>query len=148
MKPFADRMDLRRRQILALLILGFVAAQLGMLLDRILIPGRWIHGILIVLSLSGWILFGVQLFRMFRTGDQLRKKPEVELALNDEFVRLKRWKAGTAGFWAVMIALAAIILIDLIVPFDAGIAAQAAITAGVASFIGAFLFYDREDGDA
>ncbi len=148
MKPFAERMDLRRRQILALLIIGFGAAQTGMILDRILAPAPWIHGILILLSLSGWILFGVQLFLMFRTGDQLRKRPEVELALNDEFVRQKRWKAATAGFWTVMIALAAIILIDLIVPFDAGIAAQAAVTAGVAGLIGAFLYYDREDGDA
>jgi hypothetical protein len=72
----------------------------------------------------------------------------VELALNDEFVRQKRWKAATVGFWAVMIGLAAIILLDLFVPLDAGISAQAAITIGVASFIGAFLYYDREDGDA
>jgi hypothetical protein len=148
MKPFEERMDLRRRQILTLLIIGFGAAQIAMILDRILTPGPWIHGALIVISLLGWTLFGVQLFLMFRTGGQLRNKPEVELALNDEFVRQKRRQAATVAFWAVMICQAAIILLDLFVPLDAGIAAQAAITVGVASFIGAFLFYDREDGDA
>jgi hypothetical protein len=148
MKTFEERMDLRRRKILALLIFGFGAAQIAMILDRILLSGPLIHGTLMIISLLGWILFGVQLFLMFRTGGQLRRKPEVELALNDEFVRQKRWKAATVGFWAVMIGLAAIILLDLFVPLDAGISAQAAITIGVASFIGAFLYYDREDGDA
>jgi predicted tellurium resistance membrane protein TerC len=148
MKSLEERMDLRRRQILAGVILGFGAAQTAMILDRLLTPVPWIHGTLIVISLSGWILFGVELFLMFRTGGPLHKNPHVELALNDEFVRQKRQKAAMAGFWAVMIALAAILLLDAFVPFDAGIAAQAAITAGVAGFIGTFLYYDREDGDA
>jgi hypothetical protein len=148
MKSFEERMDLRRRQILALLALGFSAAQIAMILDRILAANALIHAALIIISLSGWILFGAQLFLIFRTGDQLRKNPDAELALNDEFVRQKRWKAATIGFWGVMIGLAAILLLDLIIPFDAGIAAQAAITIGVACFIGGFIFYDREDGDA
>jgi len=148
MKTLGERMDLRRRQILALLTIGFGAAQAGMILDRILSTGPSIHAALMIISLLGWIVFGVELFLMFRTGSQLRRKPDVALALNDEFVQQKRWKAATAGFWAVMISLAAIILLDLVVPLDAGIAAQAAITIGVAGFIGAFLYYDREDADA
>jgi hypothetical protein len=148
MKPFEERMDLRRRQILAGIILGFSAAQIAMILDRILTPGLLIHGTLIIISLLGWILFGVQLFLMFRTGAQLRGKPEVELALNDEFVRQKRRKAATIAFWAAMICQAAIILVNLFFPLDAGIGAQLTIAVGVVSLIGSFLYLDREDGDA
>ena len=43
MKTFEERMDLRRRKILALLIFGFGAAQIAMILDRILLSGPLIH---------------------------------------------------------------------------------------------------------
>jgi hypothetical protein len=148
MKSVIERMDLRRRQILAGLIAGFTAAQTAMILDRIAAPLFWVHIVLIVISLFGWLIFGLELLRMFRMGNFLRREPDVELALNDEFVRQKRGKAIAAAFWTVMIVQAALILLNLAIPFDAGIAAQATLTAGVAAVIVGFLLYDREEGDA
>jgi uncharacterized protein (DUF983 family) len=148
MKTLSERMDLRRRQILAGLIAGFAAAQTAMILDRIAAPSVWVHVVLIVISLIGWFIFGLELLRMFRMGNFLRKEPDVELALNDEFVRQKRGKAIAAAFWTMMIVQAAIILLNLVIAFDAGIAAQATLTAGVAAVIVGFLYYDRENGDA
>ncbi len=148
MKTLIEQLDIRRRRILAVLIAGFAAAQTAMILDRIAAPRYWIHLILIVIGLSGWIIFGLGVLLMFNMGNALRKEPDAELALNDEFVRQKRGKATAAAFWTVMVFQAAILLLDLAVPFDAGIAAQATLTAGVAAAIVGFLYYDREDADA
>jgi len=148
MKSSPERADLQRRLILAGAIIGFAAAQTAMILDRITEPSYLVHILLIVICLVGWLFFGVQLLLMFKMENSLRKEPDVKLALNDEFVRQKRGKAVAAAFWAVMIVQAAIILLNLVIPFDAGMAAQVTLTAGVAVVIVGFLYYDREDGDA
>jgi hypothetical protein len=148
MKPLVERMDIRRRQILAGSIAGFIAAQTAMILDRLWMPTGWVHILLIGISLLGWAFFGLQLFFLFQTSHILHGEPGVQLALNDEFVRQNRRKATAAAFWAMMACQAAIILLDLLVPFDAEIAAQITLTVGVVAMIGSFLWYDREDGDA
>lgn len=148
MTPFSEQMDLRRRQILAGLIVGFATAQTMMILDRVFTPSGWVHITFIGIALLGWFFFGLEFFFMFRTGHVLQRKPDIERALNDEFVRQKRGRAAAAAFWVVMIFQTAILVLSLFFPLDAGIAAQATLTVGVVGLIGLFLFYDREDGDA
>ncbi len=148
MKSLSERAELQRRVILAGAIIGFCAAQTALILDRVVAPVRWIHIGLIIIGLAGWVIFGVEVVNMVRTGATLRRTPNVERALNDEFVRQKRGRATAAAFWAVMIFQAAVIVLNLFVRVDAGIGAQATITVGVVVLIASFLYFDREDGDA
>jgi hypothetical protein len=148
MTTLKDRLDLSRRQMLLGFIIGYSAWQTAFLLDQAWHLPVGLRLALFGLGLVGWGYWVIQLLRMLKLGRMLRQQPQLADALNDEYVQQKRWKAWMVAFCAILVCQAAIILINLLAPFDAGIGAQITILVAVVSSVGAFLYFDREVEDA
>ncbi len=148
MNATKDELDRSRRQVLLGIVIGY-----SIWLVTFLLLQDWRLPIGVDLAILGIGLAGCgywtfHLLRMLRMERVLRRQPELADAMNDEFVQQKRWKAWKFAFIAVLVCQALLILVNLWIPFDAGLAAQLTIWVAVVSSIGAFLYYDRESEDA
>ncbi|HWQ45230.1 MAG TPA: hypothetical protein VN376_00100 [Longilinea sp.] len=148
MNATKDELDRSRRQVLLGIMIGYSVWLIAFLLLQDWRLPIWIDLAILGLGLVGCGYWFFQLLRMLRMEKMLRRQPELADAMNDEYVQQKRWKAWKFAFIAILVCQAVIILVNLWIPFDAGIGAQLTIWVGVVSSIGSFLFYDRESEDA
>lgn len=146
--PGADQLDRSRRAMLVGFLVGFVAWQLPSIIGEIwgdVLP-RYLELTLMVAALAGLAAFLYYGWRIIQLGRLVRDNPALDEALNDERVRWLRLRAFEAGFWTLVVYMAAVRLVAMAyaLPAGAGAFMQLGLVVAASGAILAYLWLDRD----
>jgi|GEM_PF-3452507 len=72
----------------------------------------WLYLSLTVIGIAGWIYWTIQLLKIERVKKDMKKDPELCVALNDEFYQHLRLKSFTYAFFVMTLLQAILLLIN------------------------------------
>jgi|GEM_PF-2122690 len=97
-----------------------------------------------VFGMVGWLVFAVALWRIFRLRKRYRDDPAALAALSDELMRSQRASAMRVGLMALIGFQIVLIFVGQPLGWNAVQAAHASIFIGVAAWVCAALWLERE----
>jgi hypothetical protein len=121
-----ERLTRRRARVATVMGIMFIAIQLSRT------PGEGHLRSVEVVALGGWALWALILILFILFGGGLLRGPAVRALLNDENTNANRRTSLVAGFWAMLIAAAAIYLVTFFGDVAIREALHIIITTGVA----------------
>ena len=111
-----DSLDIVEQKMDALqfqLSVGAIAGSVALAIQHMVISVHstsWVTGLVSAISVAGWALFGIALFRMNRLGKSAAGKAYNANAQRDERIKSIRSEAYAFGFWAVVVFQAFILI--------------------------------------
>lgn len=145
MSPTTDQVLARRRVLLITFLIGwgawygfFVAQQAG--LYGFLPAGTGI--VLTVVGIAGWFVFAVAMVKILNSRKRYKDNPEARAALDDELTRDQNRRATHFGFIAILLTQVGLVVLGDTLGMTAEIGAHISIFIGVATIMGAFLWFD------
>jgi len=143
-----ERLIRRRRRLLLVSVIAFLAWQGGNLMTISHMAERITqgHGRLVdLVTVSGAAIWVVSLLFLLATGGRQSRGAtgDVRDALDDELTQENRRRAFLAGYWALMLAIAALQALSLYTPISALEVLPTLIVVGVSVPILRFVILDR-----
>lgn len=141
----ARLLRMRDRVILASAI-GFLVWQGGWLATDLVAAGRPMM-IAVIVSAAGGLAWAAATLALFVYYRQVRRA-QAETELNDELARYRQDRAFLIGYWILVTALAGLLGLEGFVEIDPGVLLRTLIILAVVAPLTAFLWLDRDAGDA
>lgn len=106
--------------------------------------GQVVDVIIGLVGMLGWVVFAFAGWRIVRLRKRYKDDPGALAALSDEWMRAQRAKAIAAGFYALLGLQVFLIVFGQSLDWPTGRAAHVSVFVGVAAWVAASLWFERE----
>lgn len=138
-----EQLNNSRYNLIKWLMIGW-SIWVGTYIAKDLIQYQLILTALVWVGLLGWVVFIINLLKYLKLKREVKSDSLLSEALNDELIRLNRYKSFFLGFWVTISIIAIFFGISLFVNISSLMVCRVTIYVGVLSVLISGLFYNKD----